>query len=218
MRRWALLAAALACLMLCSGCGLPQDAAPRNIDLSDQPLGLTPAAPPAPVGDPGPKVWYLREDDGLKLYNVGRDVEPHYEALLLALLAGPNAEEQQEGVLNQIPAGTTMLNVSPPDDVGTLAVDLSEEFLTQVGSPVGNALGQVVFTAMEDPKVQRVVVTVAGEPVSWVIGDRRVAEGEGMTRFAFPSLDPTEYPDSPGVPLPTAPTTTTTRPRDDDAN
>lgn len=217
MRRRALVAAALACLALCSGCGLPQDAAPRNIDLSDQPVGLKPAAAPVAVGDPGPKVWFLKEDEGLKLYNESRDVEPHAEALLQALLGGPTAEEVQEGVLNQIPAGTTLLNVSLPDEVGTLAVDLSEEFLTQVGSPVGNALGQVVFTAMEDPRVQRVVVTVAGLSYVWVIDGSPVAEGAGMTAFDFKHLNATEYP-PPGVFNPTEPTTTTTRPRNDDAN
>ncbi len=208
------MAGTITLLVLSSGCGLAADSSPRNIDLSEQPIGLPPP-PAAAAGDNDPRVWYLLDDDGLKLRDVSRDVEPTYEALLQALLGGPNSEEQRQGILNQIPAGTTLLNVSAPDEVGTLAVDLSEEFLTQEGAAVGNALGQVVFTATEDPKVRRVVVTVAGDALPWVIDDRRVAEGEGMTRFAFPALDPTEYPDpgvSPTSPTTRPPATTTTRP------
>lgn len=207
-------------VVLASGCGLPADSSPRNIDLAEQPIGLPPAAPPAAASDAdllGPRVWYV-DDEGQTLRAVGREVDLHYEDLLEVLLSGPNAAEQSEGILNQIPTGTRLLNLSPPDEIGTMAVDLSQEFLTtQQGPAVGNALGQIVLTATEDKSVRRVVVTVEGESYPWVVGDTRVAEGTGMSRETFQHLNPTEYTE-PRVPPPTTPTTrppatTTTRPR-----
>lgn len=221
MRRPPLVAAAVTTLVLLSGCGVPADSSPRNIDLSEQPIGLQPASPPAAAGETdllGPRVWYLFDDEGLTLRAVSRDVEQNYEDLLEVLLSGPNAVEQSEGILNQIPTGTRLLNVAPPDDIGTMAIDVSEEFLsTQQGPAVGNALGQLVLTATEDKSVRRVVVTVAGESYPWVVGDTRVDEGTGMSRETFQHLNPTEYTE-PGVPPPTSPTTrpsaaTTTTPR-----
>jgi len=222
VRRVPLVIGAVTLLTLLSGCGLPADSSPRNIDLSQKPIGLQPLPPPpAASGEAdllGPRVWYFEDDEGgLTLRAVSRDVDQNYEDLLDVLLSGPNAAEQSEGIINQIPTGTRLLNLAPPDEIGTMAIDLSEDFLTQQGAAVGNALGQIVLTATEDEAVRRVVVTVAGESYPWVVGDNFVDEGTGISREMFQYLNPTEYTE-PGVPPPTSPTTrppapTTTRPR-----
>jgi spore germination protein GerM len=196
-------AAVMAATAALAACGIPTDSAPRDIALGEQPIDLQPTPSAVAPDDPstnGARVYFLIEDQGLRLEPTGRQVSAEFEALLEALLQGPTGAEREDGVYSAIPTGTTLLN-SSLDFEGTLAVDLSEEFLNQDGAIVGNAVAQVVFTTTEDASVQRVVVTVRGETYPWTLGDKSFAKGATMTRLDFPTLDPTELP---GLPQPSA--------------
>jgi hypothetical protein len=211
IRPVAALSAVVALVAALGGCGIPSDAAPRDIARAEQPIDLQPA--PSAVADDdaaarGARVYFLVEDQGPRLEPTGRNVGADLDELLLALLQGPTDVEREQGVYSAIPTGTSLLNTSL-DFAGTLAVDLSEEFLNQDGAIVGNAVAQVVFTATSDSRVQRVVVTVRGETYPWTVGNKTFEQGVTMTRLDFPMLDPTELPDV-AQPPPTATTTAST--------
>ena len=75
--------------LVTAGCGIPNDSAPRDIALAEQPINLQPA--PSAVADDhasssGPRVYFLVEDQGTRLEPTGRKVGQEVDELLQALL------------------------------------------------------------------------------------------------------------------------------------
>lgn len=190
------------------GCGISADGAPRDVLAAEQPINLSPARSPVVADDPsatGPRVYFLAvRDDVDQVQPVRRSIASDPRPLLDALMQGPTDVERGTGINTAIPPDTRVLGAALNRGDGTLAVDVSSQFLNQDSIAVGTAVAQVVFTGTEAPGVQRVVLTVEGDPQQWYFGDRTFPEGDAMTRLDFPSLDPTEYVE-PSEPPPTVP-------------
>jgi spore germination protein GerM len=90
--------------------------------------------------------------------------------VLQALLDGPSPEEQGQGLISLIPAGTRIRSVIIR--LETAYVNLSEEFLyTPYGSEGYTAqLAQLVWTATEFPSVKDVQVLIEGRKMDY-LGD-----------------------------------------------
>jgi len=88
--------------------------------------------------------------------------------VLLALLAGPTAEEQARGLRSLIPADTRLLGASIRG--GTAYVSFSEDFQFNVYGVEGYAasLRQIVWTATEFPTVKDVQVLIEGRRVEYL--------------------------------------------------
>lgn len=99
---------------------------------------------------------------------------------LTALLAGPDADQLDDGFLTTIPAGTTLLDVNLVDGLAT--VDLSDEFETGGGSlSMLGRVAQVVFTATQFDNVDEVLFLMEGQPIEFLGGEGIVLD-EPQTR------------------------------------
>jgi spore germination protein GerM len=196
------LALLVAIVALVAACGVPSDAAPR--DIVDE-AGQVPREPtPAPVGELGPKVYFLGAETSAgaeRLQPANRSVAPTPESVLNALLAGLTVDEQARRWRTAIP-GDTELHTAEVDGEGTLVVDLSEAFFQATGDFQVRAVAQVVFTGSEIEGVDRVQLLVDGQPQEWPRGDGSL-QAEPLTRSAYPDLNPTTQPEYPPLPSPT---------------
>ena len=88
--------------------------------------------------------------------------------VLQALIAGPNGDETQKGLISLIPPGTKMLSAAIR---GTTAyISFSEEFQYNTYGVEGYAgqLRQIVFTATEFPNVKDVQILIEGRRVDYL--------------------------------------------------
>ncbi|MBA2336920.1 MAG: GerMN domain-containing protein [Acidimicrobiia bacterium] len=92
-------------------------------------------------------------------------------AAIEALLAAPNTDEASSvpSLSTQIPAGTTLRNVTIVDGLAT--VDLSDEFGADHATAAALRFAQVVFTATRFPTVAAVLFEVEGYPTAVQTGD-----------------------------------------------
>jgi hypothetical protein len=96
-------------------------------------------------------------------------------AALEELLAGPSSEEESNGLVTEIPEGTTLEDVAVADGVAT--VDLSGEFDDGGGSAsMLGRVAQVVATLTQFPTIQRVAFRLDGEPVQTIGGEGVVVD------------------------------------------
>ncbi len=213
-RRPAVLVAVLVALCgAMTACGVSSDAAPRDIPPGEVPFALV--AAPSPTDDSPTEGGvsgqiFLVDAQGLKA--VGRQLAPQDNALVAVekLLGGPTQEEASQGLRTAIPTTTRLLAVDLRD--GVLTVDLSNDFLVVQGSEQRTAVAQLVFTATDTPDVDSVRFAIEGTLREVPIDDGSLS-AQPLTRFSYPSLDPTKLPPpTPGGALPTTTTTTTTIP------
>jgi len=85
-----------------------------------------------------------------------------------ALIAGPNAEERQRGLISLIPGGTRLLSITIRGD--TAYINFSEDFQYNTYGSEGHAaqLRQVVFTATEFPNIRDVQILIEGSRVDFL--------------------------------------------------
>lgn len=90
----------------------------------------------------------------------GRAVAPPAVArgAMEALLAGPTDLEAGLGLASVIPTGTRLLDIGVADGVAT--VDLSGEFLADLGDDTALRVAEVVFTLTQFPTVDRVTLLI----------------------------------------------------------
>jgi spore germination protein GerM len=180
MRR---LLVALAVALLVTGCGVQEDAAPRQIDPQSVPFGLLdptfePPSTTVAVGATSSplRVWLVSDEDNLVA--VPRQVAGSATVgkALDTLLAGASQAEANLRLTSALAAGTRLLDVSVAAD-GTATVDLSRELLSVTGRRQIQALAQIVFTATEVPGVERVFFRFSGRA-------RDVPRGDGQLTSA----------------------------------
>ena len=149
---------ALVCGLLVAGC---------NEDES--------APEPPPTGTMSTAVYFLR--DG-KIAPVGREIptSPDAEqATVAALLEGPTADEEADGLVDAIPDGTELLGLSIEDGVAT--VDLDGTFDDGGGSAsMQGRVAQVVATLTRFDSVEKVAFRLDGEPVDAIGGEGVVVD------------------------------------------
>jgi spore germination protein GerM len=201
--RLAGLAGALALLAgALTGCGLgandePQPLARDNIpsDLLDE-HASDPTVVDSGVDTTVVTVYFIQTDDdgGRGLVPLARrvPVPGNAESRIQALITQPPDEpERAEGVSTAVPADASILSRPEHTDDGVLVVNLSENFYDLQGDASRHAFAQVVFTATEVPRVERVRFELRGEPFRPVDGDGQTRSG-AVGRNAYRNLLPDE--------------------------
>jgi spore germination protein GerM len=184
---------------LIAGCAIQPDSAPRDIPV-DERGQLDPVAPGAAEAT-GQSRIYLVADEGSgtdrELRTVLRDVDPPTpEAVLSALLAGPNQGELDAGLTTALPASTLH---STGLVAGTLNVDISGELLELPGSALRFAVAQIVFTGSELDGVRTVRIRVDGEARDWPDGQGEL-QSRPLTVYDYPGIAESAQPPYPPVP------------------
>jgi spore germination protein GerM len=161
-----------------AGCGAGRDEEPRAIAPEQVPFGLlepsTTTTTIPPDATTVPATVYLVDADNL-LAPVEREVSAplNIERALDSLLEQVSAEEADRGLRSSIPSGTALRDVSAPG-AGLVTIDLNEAIDNVTGEPLRRAIAQLVFTATAVPEVNRVQISVDGEP-------REVPDGNGVS-------------------------------------
>jgi spore germination protein GerM len=88
--------------------------------------------------------------------------------VIQALIAGPNAEERQRGLISLIPGGTRLLSIAIRGD--TAYINFNEDFQYNTYGTQGynGQLRQIVFTATEFPNVRDVQILIEGNRVDYI--------------------------------------------------
>jgi len=209
-RRGATLALIGCTFIVLVGCGVSNDASPRDIPARDVPFELVAVASPTDTPTEGGDAGQIFLVGPERLAAAGRTLGPNGNAFdaITTLLAGPTAEEAAQGLRTAIPSGTRLLAADLED--GVLTIDLSNELLLVQGVEQRTAVAQLVFTSTGTDDVDRVLFAIEGNLTEVPVDDGSLS-AEPLTRFAYPSLDPTRLPPpNPGGALPTTTTTTTT--------
>jgi hypothetical protein len=196
-----------------AGCAVPNQSEPHNVP-ANQRFDLS-GGPGNAVGGGGadaPRVYFLSvSKDGVeKLQPAARPVPAIPSDVLRALLAGLSPVELSRGWRTWVPSDTQVRGTLLGSD-GILTVDLTKAFYQATGEFQQKAVAQIVFTAMGLDEVKGVLITIEGqEPTDgWPIGDGTLKR-EALTRYDYPALDPSQFPNVPAQASPSAGTTTTT--------
>ena len=188
-----------------SGCGITSDDGPRDIPAADQvELGVG-GDSNAGAATGTARVYFLSPEvvgQAALLESVARDVAETPNALLQALLAGPNQTEQANQFRSAIPVGTQLLDARRQGFV--LRVDLSPDVLELSGQVLITAMAQIVFTASEIEGVRGVTIMVAGADQQWPVGSGELTSTP-LTVYDYPGLVPSSQPDYPAFPSPGSP-------------
>lgn len=116
-------------------------------------------------------------------------------AAVAALLAGPSAGEEADGISVDIPAGTTLNGVAV--EGGTATVDLSREFEAGGGSlAMFSRLATLTYTLTGLEGIDEVVLELDGEPVEVFSSEGIVLDGP-LTRDDYTDLLPGILVESP---------------------
>ena len=117
----------LAALALLSGCGVPQDDAPRALDPAQAPAGAQgrATAVPEPVGNAQVALYFVRDGE---VVQVTRQVpQPASVGALLDLLfAGPTAAEKAAGASSLLPSSLTVLGVEQRGDIAVVTLSATD--------------------------------------------------------------------------------------------
>ena len=132
-----------------------------------------PAAPEKPTETRARSVYFTQIDrDGvISRAKVSRNIavsdSPMLDSLN-SLLAGPNAEEKNKGMINLIPANTKIRSATVRGN--TAYISFSEDFQYNTYGVEGYAaqLRQVVWTATEFPNVNDVQVLIEGRRIDFL--------------------------------------------------
>jgi spore germination protein GerM len=186
---------------LVAGCGLTAESKPRIIAAKDLPSELLNPAASSTTLARSPSttsvaVYYLVQTASTThLAGVVRQVKDSSRASdrLTALLAAPTPQEQTQGLVTSIPAGTTLRGTKLSANGQELDIDLSSSLFNIQGQELRNAFAQLVWTATEIPGITQVRFTVEGK-------DFRVPDQDGIeqpgavTRAAYARLAPIPPP------------------------
>lgn len=186
------LLAVLGLLVMTAACGVPQDPAPRVLDVSALPEELaipstTTSSTEAPV--PRQSVYLYFVDGEALSQPIERELATPAGLLaaLEALIEGPTEEEASAGLTSVIPAETVILGSDLTN--GVLQVNLAEGALEQIeGALQSLAIAQLVFTATELPGVEWLWVLIEGEPRALPTDEGDVEAPVGRVHYA--SLGP----------------------------
>lgn len=142
---------------------------------------------------------YLQRSDATgrsTLVAVQRDLDDPLGAVQ-ALLDGPTATEQEQGLLTAIPRDTR-LNSARFVSTDTVRVDVTDDFFDATGDDLVSSLAQLVLTLCEIEGVQQVVVVVDGTARDWPRGDGTLTD-RPLTEFDYPGRATSSQPAYPGI-------------------
>ena len=88
--------------------------------------------------------------------------------VIQALIAGPNAEERQRGLISVIPGGTRLLSVTIRGDTAYINFNEDFQYNTYGAEGYNGQLRQIVFTATEFANVRDVQILIEGNRVDYI--------------------------------------------------
>jgi spore germination protein GerM len=191
------LVVALVVVGLVSGCAIQSDASPRDIPVADRSLS---ADLPAEGGEAAgsTRVFLVHEsDDGPRLRSVLRSVQPTPRAVMLELLKGPNAHEDERGITSALPRDLVL--ISARAGAGVMTVDVSAQLLDEPAPQLQLAIAQIVFTASELDGVREVRIRVDGTNRPWPDGQGELQTAP-LTTYDYPGLVESTQPPYPPIP------------------
>ena len=192
--------ALVASVAVLTACAIQTDNAPRDIPADER--GQIDPVPPGAAAATGQSRIYLVADEGAgndrELRTVLRDVKPPTpEAVLAALIDGPNQGEVDAGMSSELPLESTLHSARLV--AGTLNVDISGELLELPGSSLRFAVAQIVFTGSELDGVRTVRIRVDGQIRAWPDGQGEL-QSAPLTVYDYPGIAESAQPAYPPVP------------------
>lgn len=169
--RQLVLGAVLLALASLPGCGNDGDETTAPTTTAAPATTVTTAAPSTttstvPTATQPFTVWFVRGEKVAAAQVEAAPTSGEIDAAVRALLA----TAPPEGLTTQIPAGTTLRGVRT--EAGTAVVDLSSSFASGGGSlSMQLRVAQVVFTATGYGNIDRVTITLDGQPVDGIGGE-----------------------------------------------
>lgn len=159
------------------------DAAPTTTTSTSTPTDVT-----STTVDPDQenRVIYLWQGDDLTAVSRQMDADAGLAHVIIAVSAGPTAEEAASGLFTAISDASAVRGVSVAR--GTATVDLDGSFVETAPGTETAALAQIIFTLTAWPGVGRVAFTLEGGTVEVPRGDGTLTT-EPLTRDDFPDLD-----------------------------
>jgi spore germination protein GerM len=186
--------------LVVAGCGIGDDAGPREVPQAEQ-RDLSGGTDPVGGEATGTARVYLLAPSGAgrstTLQPVARNVSEQPVAVLEALFSGPNPAELAEQYRTAVPTGTRLLRARA--QVTTLRVDVSKELLQLSGDDLVDALAQIVVTASELDQVRAVQILVEGVSQQWPAGNGELQTAP-LTVYDFPGRVATSQPAYPAFP------------------
>ena len=142
-----------------AACGIPPDAAPRDVPVEDR--SLSPAGDPViDTADGASRVYLVGPGEPRLLRSVRREAST-LQALIETLVAGPTEGESALQLTSALPGD---LIVQSTRQVGAvLYLDLSGEITKLSGEGLTLAVAQMVVTADDVDGVDTVQITIDGE-------------------------------------------------------
>lgn len=149
---------------LLAGCGVGNDASPRDIGANETPYTIVPTsvAPATTAPTNSPKV-YMIGTDGVHLVASSRDASSR-DALLVSLLGPATTQDNDRGLKTFIPIGTALEKTTISKGILTLYLLLPSGTSFE-GPNAQKAFAQLVFTAAQQSDVSGVLFQINGEAV-----------------------------------------------------
>jgi germination protein M len=146
-------------------------------------------------------VYFLRQERrGPRLGAAHREIDGQTagtaEAAVRELLLGPTQKEIDAGLTTAIPANTEILNLDLDEPAKLATVDLSAAFARDGQDVEVARLAQVVFTLTQFPQIERVGITVEGQPLPLRDADGNPLPGPAA-RADYDHLTPLIFLESP---------------------
>ncbi|MER7246953.1 GerMN domain-containing protein [Kribbella sp. NPDC000426] len=164
-------------VVLLAGCGVPVQRQPAPIDPAAVPSRLqgsgsaTPGPASATPGKPAIQVVFVRKDQLVTFVRNAPSPAPtdRLQTVISALLAGPSATEQGDGVTSALPPELTLTVAG----VQGKRVDLELSGETDGRSATENvlAVGQIVLSVTALPTIDEVSFSRNGQPVEALLAD-----------------------------------------------
>lgn len=211
MRATPLIALTSAALLSLSACadgdddGAPSPTPTPSVSASPtaSPTAQPTAAPTS--GAPSPSATQTTSTSAVSVYFLkGEHVQPVRRTAsgtgvaaeaVRALLAGPTASEHADGLVSNVPSGTTLRSLAVSAGVAT--VDLSGRFDDGGGTlSMTSRVAQVVFTLTRFPTVREVVLRIDGKRVT-SLGGEGVDLSQPVDREDYEDLSPAVLVEAP---------------------
>ena len=194
---------AFAMLLALAGCGIDNDAAPRDITDGSRPNPSNSVNPTTGATSGTDRIYLLAPDspnDVRHLRPATRNVGDSATQRLSSLFGALTVADVSDRLRTAIPDGLRLRSAVLQDN-GTLVVDVSDQILDLSSSTLIDAVAQIVFTASEVQGVQRVELIVNGTARKWPAGDGELL-ADPLTVYNYPGFIESTQPAFPAVPSP----------------
>jgi spore germination protein GerM len=195
---------ALSCVMATAlaavGCSVAPDDTPRDIDSG----AVVTSQDSSNVGQAAAgsgRIYLLAPEvsgQSARLQWVARDIDDDVDAVMAALVAGPNTTEFVDRFRSGLPPDMQILRITRRSR-GLVELDVDESIATLRGDELILALAQIVYTLNDVDGVTGVTIKVDGAAARWPAGNGEL-QSDPLTVYDYPGLEPSTQPAYPAVP------------------